>query len=47
MGNFTTHPAGGAYCCLNSTMEELLESFIFHCKEALDGRITRFSPENT
>lgn len=28
---------------LNTTMEEPLESFIFHCKDASDGGITRFS----
>jgi hypothetical protein len=47
MGNFTTHLAGGAYRHLNSAMEELLESFIFHCKDGPDGRITRFPLENT
>lgn len=46
MGDNTTHPAFRAYRHPNSAMEEPLESFIFHCKDASDGEITRFSAEN-
>jgi hypothetical protein len=37
MGDNTTHAAFRAHRHPNSAMEELLESFIFHCKDASDG----------